>query len=125
MHGRATMVCTQICEMATCSCQQYNTHPLWRMNIIKWLLYFSQGCAIYRTRGGWKRVIKAHVQALIASNFAESANFSSLTQQFLGSAARLYWPIDCIPGPLHGGYNRARDFRDPYSFWVTFASFSS
>ena len=33
-------------------------------------------------RGGWKEVVKAHVQALISPNFAKSANLSSLTQQF-------------------------------------------
>ena len=32
-------------------------------------------------RGGWKEVIKTHVQALIGPNFAESVNLSSLTEQ--------------------------------------------
>ena len=36
-------------------------------------------------RGGWKEVIKTHVQALIGPNFAESANLSSLTQRFCTS----------------------------------------
>ena len=34
------------------------------------------------SRGGWKEVIKTHMQMLITPNFAESANLSSLTQQF-------------------------------------------
>ena len=34
---------------------------------------------------GWKEVIKSHVRALIARNFAESANLSLLIQRYLGN----------------------------------------
>ena len=56
-------------------------------------------------RGGWKevQVIKSHVRALIALNFAESANLSSLTQRNIGNRCG-YWSTVVFEDNIHVRY---------------------
>ena len=86
-------------------------HSVWRLKIKKMRgpgpLSFKSGGFELSSRGGWKEVIKTHLQTLITPNFAESVNLSSLTQWFyshcveMQQCRRLFWTSKTPNTPCH------------------------